>query len=89
MSEKTTFLDNCEYESVKTPGPGSYMVASQILKKTKEYHYVQNKPLQPIKGSSADMNTYDPIPQSYTTFKMYQKMGKPKESGRKAASPKK
>lgn len=71
MSEKTTFLDNCEYESVKTPGPGSYMVASQILKKTKEYHYVQNKPLQPIKGSSADMNTYDPIPQSYTTFKMY------------------
>jgi len=39
VCEKTNFLDNFEYESNKTPGPGNYMIATQIAKKTKEFHH--------------------------------------------------
>lgn len=49
VSEKTNFLDHSQYESDKTPGPGSYVVATQIAKKVKEYHYNVTKPLQPSK----------------------------------------
>lgn len=30
---------------------------------------------------AADMNTYDPIPVSYATFKMYEKVDKNKSTG--------
>lgn len=49
VSEKTNFLDHSEYESNQTPGPGTYLVATHIAKKFKEYHHTQNKPLQPRK----------------------------------------
>lgn len=38
-SEKISFLDHSEYESNLIPGPGSYLVATHIGKKTKEYKF--------------------------------------------------
>lgn len=32
VSEKSNFVDTCEYYSDKTPGPGSYMIATRISK---------------------------------------------------------
>lgn len=69
VSEKINFLDHSEFESIQTPGPGTYLVATHIAKKVKEYHHTETKPLQPRKDLAADMNTYDPVPVSYATFK--------------------
>ena len=46
-SEKITFLNHSEYDSVKTPGPGTYLIATHIAKKVKDFKYTENKPLQP------------------------------------------
>lgn len=32
ISDKTNFVDTCQYYSDKTPGPGSYMIATVIAK---------------------------------------------------------
>lgn len=68
VSDKISFLDHSQYQSDKTPGPGNYQIATQIVGKVKEYHYNINKPLQPRNNVAADMNTYNPIPRDYDTF---------------------
>lgn len=70
-SEKINFLDHSEYEANQTPGPGNYLIATHIAKKVKEYHHTETKPLQPRQNLMADMNTYNPIPVAYATFKRY------------------
>lgn len=35
QSDKINFLDHSEYESTLTPGPGTYIVATKIVKKGK------------------------------------------------------
>ena len=59
-----------------TPGPGSYLIATKIAKRVKKYEFMENHPRQPRNDKSADMNTYDPIPSEYNTFKKYEKNGK-------------
>ena len=78
--QKINFLDNYEFESSQSPGPGSYLIATHIAKKVKQFHHTVNKPLQPITQVAADMGTYEPIPLAYSTFKRYEKMGKVKSS---------
>ena len=61
-SEKTTFINTSEYASNKSPGPGSYIVATTIgNKKIKKYKFVENKPRQDTTQPRPNMTTYDPV----------------------------
>ena len=80
-TEKINFLFHSEYESDKTPGPGTYIVATKIAKRVRDYKHVENKPRSTNKDILADMNTYDPIPSSYNTFQKYAKMPKDLKRG--------
>ena len=48
-------------------------MATRIGKKVKEYKHVENHSRQPRNDKSANMNTYDPVPVDYNTFKKYEK----------------
>lgn len=46
-SEKTNFINTSEYASVKTPGPGNYLIATSIEnRKIKKYKFLQTFPRQ-------------------------------------------
>lgn len=59
------------FESVRTPGPGNYIVATIIGKKCKENKFTPHKPLHPRENAKADMNSYDPCSAQYNTFTKY------------------
>ena len=47
ISEKSNFVDTCQYYSDKTPGPGSYKIALMLAKDKKEGKSAPHHPLQP------------------------------------------
>ena len=76
ISDKTNFVDTCQYYSEKTPGPGSYIIATVIAKQKKQAKFTPHQPLQAKENSKADMNTYNPCPADYNTFMRYSIMPK-------------
>jgi hypothetical protein len=64
------------YESVRSPGPGNYIVATKIGSTKKEAKFNPHKPLQARENSKADMNSYHPCSVEYNTFMRYSQMAK-------------
>jgi hypothetical protein len=79
ISEKTNFVDSCQYYSDKTPGPGSYLIATVIAKEKKEGKFTPHQPIQGKENAKADMNTYNPCPADFNTFMRYSIMPKPQK----------
>lgn len=66
-----------EYHSVKSPGPGNYIIATKIgNRKIKKYKFIETIPRQDPTQPRPNMTTYDPV--SYGTFKRIQKYDKGK-----------
>ncbi len=46
ISDKTNFVNSCQYYSDKTPGPGAYKVATRIEREKKNGKHVLHQPLK-------------------------------------------
>jgi hypothetical protein len=47
ISEKTNFVDTCQYEADKTPGPGSYNMRTKLSKGIIEKKWAPHSPIKP------------------------------------------
>jgi hypothetical protein len=47
ICEKTNFVDTCQYEADKTPGPGSYNLRTQLSKGAIDKKWSPHSPLHP------------------------------------------
>lgn len=72
MSEKTNFIDTCEAEADKTPGPGSYNLRTHLSKGQIEKKWTPHQPIKPRLDVSAEVGTYNPCPMDYNTFSRYE-----------------
>jgi hypothetical protein len=86
VSEKNNFVDTCQFYSDKTPGPGSYMIATRISKEKKDHKFTPHQPLKPQENIKADMNTYSPCPADYSTFMKMSMLPKQKTLERKKSN---
>lgn len=86
VSEKTNFVDSCQFYSDKTPGPGSYMIATRISKDKKQGKHAPHQPLKSSENAKADMNTYNPCPVDYNTFMRFSQMPKQQKTLQKNKS---
>lgn len=72
ICEKTNFVDTCQYESDKTPGPGSYNLRTQLSKGAIDKKWAPHSPIKQREVIAAEVGTYNPCPQEYNTFARYQ-----------------
>lgn len=59
VSDKTDFIDTCQYEADKTPGPGNYNIRTIISQGPSDKKWSPH-PVKPKETSAAEVGTYSP-----------------------------
>ena len=68
IRDRLSFVDTCQYEGDKYPGPGNYNVSGRIANNLNGGKIFPDGSVKPRKHPHADMNTYKPCAIEYDTF---------------------